>query len=624
MARPIRHFLEGTKRELQMIDSPSAIQDHAIIGDLHTVALVDVRGTIDFLCLPRIDGPTVFAFLLDRHAGSFTIAVKDQDCEYRQLYVPDTNVLITRVIGGAVAIEIMDFMVVGRDVKTPIIVRRISALRGRPGISIRCSPAFGYATVKHTASATPEGIVFVPADGSPSLSLISNTDLVVEAGMALSDFCISEGDSRDFVFGASCSSFPRLPAELAEYTRTHLALTIAFWKGWATRSTYRGRYREMVTRSSLTLKLLVSTDYGSIAAAATFGLPEASKGERNWDYRYSWIRDSSFAVYAFIRLGYIEEAIALMRWIRTCLEKGQREIGPLQPIYRLDGSPDMEERELTHFCGYRGAKPVRIGNAASTQLQLDIYGAFMDALYLTSKYGGQFPLDLWRSICDVIDWVCNNWRNPDEGIWEVRNGRQVLLHSRLMCWVAIDRAIRLATKRSLPCPLQRWDRARSAIHHSVVTDCWSDDLSSFVRGVKDHQVDASALMMPLLRFISARDPKWRSTQDRIEQQLVEDGLVFRYNPAQSPDGMRGHEGAFTACSFWFVECLARQGEVERAQLVFEKMLQYGNHVGLFSEEMSSKGEQLGNFPQALTHLALISAAISLDRALSGRPPKPWS
>jgi GH15 family glucan-1,4-alpha-glucosidase len=598
------------------------IEDHAIIGDLHTVALVDIKGTIDFLCFPRIDGPSVFATLLEAQAGSFGVTFDKRPRTYRQVYVPDTNILVTRVLADAEVIEIIDFMVIGQEVEEPIIVRRIVALRGKPRIRVRCEPAFGYAQVKHKTEAIAAGVDFVPADGGRTLSLISNVRLTIKKNAALAEFTLQRGESAEFIFGAKCRSLPRAASKVAATAEAWLADTTTFWRSWCARSTYRGRYRETVMRSALALKLLVSVDHGSIAAAATFGLPEASKGERNWDYRFSWIRDASFAVYAFIRLGYTDEAIAFMHWIGRCLEK-RGELGPLQPMYRMDGSPDIEEIELRHFGGYDGAKPVRIGNAAAQQLQLDVYGAFMDAVYLTSKYGGAVSLGGWQAVCQVIEWVCSNWEQPDEGIWEARNGKQVLLHSRLMCWVAVDRAIRLATKRSLPAPMRKWNLARSAIHRSIVKDFWNEDLQSFVRSAGSDEVDASTLMMPLVRFTGARDPKWRSTQVQIEKQLTEDGLVFRYRPGMSIDGLAGHEGAFTTCSFWLVECLARQGESSRAQLMFEKIIDYGNHVGLFSEEIGPGGQQLGNFPQALTHLALISSAFALDRALSGKS-EPWS
>jgi GH15 family glucan-1,4-alpha-glucosidase len=600
-----------------------AIGDHGIIGDLHTVALVDLRGTIDFLCLPRTDGPSVFASLLDSRAGSFSFAMDAGPRTYRQIYVPDTNILVTRILAAEEVVEIIDFMVIGQTVEEPVVVRRVVGIRGKPRIRMQCTPAFGYASVKHRAVKTRAGIEFRPQDGGRPLALTSSAKMTVRKSSAIAEFTVAAGETVDFVLGAQCASLPRTPAKVAPFAETALLYSGNYWRAWSARSTYRGRYREVMMRSALALKLLVSVDHGSIAAAATFGLPEAAAGERNWDYRFSWVRDSSFAVYAFIRLGYIEEAVAFMHWIAKCLEK-QTDIGPLQPMYRLDGSTDIEEKVLRNFRGYGGAKPVRIGNAAAQQLQLDVYGAFMDAVYLTSKYGGAVSLNGWQAVIRIIEWVCANWDRPDEGIWEPRNGKQVLLHSRMMCWVAVDRAIRLASKRSLPAPIREWSQARTAIHRSVAQDFWNKDLQSFVRSAGGDEVDASTLMMPLMRFMSARDPRWQTTQAQIEKHLTEDGLVYRYRPGMTIDGLPGHEGAFTTCSFWLVECLARQGETRRAQIMFEKILSYGNHVGLFAEEIGPGGEQMGNFPQALTHLALISSAFELDRALSGKTPEPWS
>ena len=601
----------------------SPIQDHAIIGDLHTVALVSLRGNIDFMCLPRLDGPSVFASLLDPHAGSFSVSFERDRWAYRQIYVPDTNVLVTRVLNEARVVEIIDFMVIGQDAEEPILVRRFVGLRGQVKARVRCHPAFGYAKVSHQVSADDSGLQFVPADGSHALTLISTAPLAIDGAAGESTFTISAGETVDFVFGARCPAFPSKRNDVAAYATERLAKTTAYWKAWSRKSTYKGRYQEVVMRSALALKLLVSVEHGSIAAAATFGLPEASKGERNWDYRFSWIRDASFAVYAFIRLGYIDEAVAFMHWLGRCLAVDCK-TGPLQPLYAMDGSSHIEEHILEHFSGYEKAKPVRVGNAAAGQLQLDIYGACMDAVYLTSKYGGALSLTGWQHVCKIIDWVIGNWQQPDEGIWEARNGRHCLLHSRLMCWVAVDRAIRLVTKRSLPAMLPEWNLARMAIHKSIVEDFWNEELQSFVRVIGDTEVDASTLMMPLVRFIGAGDPKWRSTQAQIEKQLTEDGLVHRYKPDQSVDGMPGHEGAFTTCSFWLVECLARQGEVDRAHLMFEKILDYSNHVHLFAEEIGADGRQLGNFPQALTHLALISSAFALDRALAGDSGGSWN
>src|SRR6185312_11468477 len=403
----------------------------------------------------------------------------------------------------------------------------------------------------------------------------------------------------------------------------HFAETATFWRSWIARSNYKGRWREMVNRSALLLKLLCSAEYGSLIAAPTFGLPEHMGGERNWDYRYTWLRDASFSLYAFIRLGFVEEAKAFTEWIRDRMhEDAQR--GPLQLMYHPDGRQKLDEVILDSLCGYENSRPVRIGNAAYQQLQLDIYGEFMDAVYLANKYGDGISHAGWTGLQRILDWLAKNWKRPDEGIWEVRGGAKEFLHSKLMCWVAFDRAVRLAAKRSLAGPTEKWRKIRDEINDYIYENYWSEKLKSFVQYKGAEAVDASVLLMPLMRFISPVDERWLLTMEAIERHLVEDTLVYRYDNTMAPiDGLRGEEGSFTACSFWYIECLARAHQTEKARLMFDKMLGYANHLGLYSEELGSSGEHLGNFPQAFTHLALISAATFLDRELSGHNNVPW-
>ncbi len=391
-----------------------------------------------------------------------------------------------------------------------------------------------------------------------------------------------------------------------------------YWRGWTSRTTYRGRWRETVHRSGLILKLLTSERFGSVVAAPTFGLPEVIGGGRNWDYRYTWIRDAAFTLYALIRLGYTDEAQAFVDWIGHRIEQGEEpEIGKLRVLYGVDGSCDLGEQSLGHLDGYCGSRPVRIGNGASGQLQLDIYGALMDAVYLATSTGARSPTTLWRSLTGIVDWVCGNWQRPDEGIWEFRGGQREFLHSRLMCWVGLDRAVRMARKRSLPAPLARWEEERDRIYDDIFDNFWSDERGAFVQAKGSQAIDAACLLMPLVKFISPVDPRWLSTLDAVRDHLADDALVRRYDVEKSAevDGLDGEEGSFTVCSFWYVECLARAGRVDEARLLFEKMLSYANHVGLYAEELGKAGDHLGNFPQALTHLALVSAAHALNEAL---------
>ena len=399
--------------------------------------------------------------------------------------------------------------------------------------------------------------------------------------------------------------------------------TARFWKTWIAKSKYKGRWREMVNRSALMLKLLISRKHGSLIAAPTFSLPESIGGVRNWDYRFTWLRDATFTLYALIRLGFVEETEAFIDWLKGRLSD-DAERGPLQVMYGIDGRQKLDELTLDHLCGYENSRPVRIGNAAYQQLQLDIYGEMMDSIYLANKYGDPISYAGWQDVQRILEWLGKNWQRPDEGIWEVRGGAKEFLHSRVMCWVAFDRALRLAEKRRFRDLSMHGNARGTKFDMTSFTNFWNDRLQSFVQAKGTRILDASALLMPMMRFISPVDPMWLSTMRAIESRLIEDTLVHRYEVERTHvDGLPGGEGSFTACSFWYVECLARAGDLEKAQLLFEKLLGYANHLGLYSEELGSNGQHLGNFPQAFTHLALISAATYLDRALSGTGETVW-
>lgn len=591
------------------------ISCYGIIGDLHTVALVGTDGSIDFMCFPNFDSPTIFAALLDdRKGGSFRLAPSMENVRLKQQYIPDSNVLLTRFLSDAGMAEVSDFMPILELGHAHDLVRRAKCIRGDLEFEMRCEPRFNYARSEHRIEKSKKEILFISRGADRTvLRLRSEVPLSVENGAAVARFRLRSGEKAAFIL--EDGSRKTSPSAAPGYVSDSFKQTMNFWRRWVRHSNYRGRWRETVNRSALVLKLLTSAQHGSVVAAPTFGLPEEIGGVRNWDYRYTWIRDASFTMYALMRLGYVTEATAFIRWIEA--RCGELRPGtPLQIMYGLDGRQDLRERQLRNLQGYKKSRPVRVGNAACSQLQLDIYGELMDSVYIHNKFGELISYDFWVHLTELINWVCRNWKRPDEGIWEVRGGRKQFLYSRVMCWVAIDRGMRLAQKRSFPAPLDKWQKVRDQIYRDVYQNFWDDELQSFVQYKGAKTVDASALLMPLVKFIGPNDPRWRSTLKVIGENLLEDSLVYRYNVLKGADtGFRGGEGTFSVCSFWNVECLARAGDLQQARFYFEKTLGYANHLGLFSEELGRDGEQLGNFPQALTHLGLISAAYYLDKAL---------
>ncbi|MBC3778482.1 glycoside hydrolase family 15 protein [Pseudomonas sp. SWRI99] len=592
----------------------SAIDAHGIIGDMRSAALVNNRGSVDFFCWPEFDSPSIFCSLLDTpEAGIFQLAPDLPGARREQIYLPDTNVLQTRWLSEQAVVEVTDLLPIGdHEDALPLLMRRVRVVSGSATFHLRCAVRHDYGRADTQAQWDDKDVTFSAAD-QPSLRLASDQRLTLDANAAVAQFTLKQNETAAFMLGASDD--PRFAAGAAELC---LQRTLLFWRGWIGQSNYRGRWREMVNRSALALKLLTSRKHGAILAAATFGLPETPGGERNWDYRYTWIRDASFTVYAFMRLGFVDEANHYMQWLRgrvsDCCGKPMK----LNILYAIDGRQELPETELTHLSGHGGATPVRIGNGAFEQIQLDIFGELMDAVYLVNKYGDAISHEGWKHVCEVVDQVCETWQTEDVGIWEMRGEQHHFLHSRLMCWVALDRAIRLASKRSLPAPFARWDQTRQAIYADIWDNFWNEERGHFVQYKGGTALDGSMLLMPLVRFVSAKDPRWLSTLAAIERSLVRDGMVYRYrNDDGNIDGLSGTEGAFAACSFWYVECLARAGQVEKAHLEFEQLLRYANPLGLYAEEFDSHGRHLGNTPQALTHLALISAASFLDRKLSG-------
>ncbi|HEX9417164.1 MAG TPA: glycoside hydrolase family 15 protein [Gaiellaceae bacterium] len=616
-----------TTRELQTVGwrttAPSMdylpIAEHGIIGDLHSIALVGTDGRIDWYCCPRFDSPSVFGAILDRNKGGlYRISPAADDWVPKQLYLPDTNVLITRFLTPGGVGEVQDFMPIGSgaSVHRHRLIRRVLGVRGEMRFQISVQPRFDYGRESHETVFHEAGVLF----RSPSLSLALETRIPLDFqdDGAFGEFTLRAGETATFVLEQVPETYvPRKYSE-AE-TRQAFEETVEYWRRWLAQCRYQGRWREILYRSALTLKLMTYRPTGAIVAAPTTSLPEHIGGVRNYDYRYTWIRDAAFSLYALLRLGFTEEATAFMDWLTERFrEPRPAEAGPLQIMYGIDGRGELEEEILEHLEGYRGSRPVRIGNAAADQLQLDIYGELIDSVYIYNNHASPIAHASWMDLTRIVDWVCDNWDQADEGIWEVRGGRQNFTYSRLMSWVAIERAIRIAIQRGLPSELSRWRAARDSIYHQIMAKGWNGEKQAFVQHYDTDTLDAGVLLMPLVKFIAPTDPQWLTTLDAITESLVSDSLVYRYDVGMSPDGLEGEEGTFSICTFWYVEALARAGRLEEARLAFEKMLTYANHLGLYAEEIGQTGEALGNFPQAFTHLALISAGHFLDRALSSR------
>ncbi len=602
------------------------ISEHGLIGDLQTAALVATDGTIDWFCCPRFDSPSVFASLLDADKGGyFRITPDARECVTKQLYFPDTAMLITRFMTEDGVGEVTDFMPIAPMHATDRhqLVRQLRVVRGSMRFVIDIKPRFDYGRAKHTLTPTEHGFVF-SADGMQlTLHPTGERDVavgdhgghsvqIIDNDLRLTS-TLHEGDTAGMVLESMGGPPHRIAAaEMQRLTED----TAKFWRTWVHQSTYRGRWREMVSRSAMTLKLMTYAPTGALVAAPTAGLPELTGGERNWDYRYTWIRDASFSVYALFGLGYAGEAAAFGQWVRDrVMEHDGDGANPLQIMYRVDGSSDLTEETLDHFEGWRGSRPVRIGNGASGQLQLDIYGEALDAMAKIDSRGLHPAHRGWQALSQMIDWLCDHWDQPEEGIWETRGGRKNFTYGRMQSWVALDRGIRLAEGLGRPADVTRWRRERDAVYEQVMAKGWHEGRRAFVQHYDTDVLDSSLLLMPLMGFVSPFDPMWLSTLDAMNAELVSDSLVYRYNPGASPDGLSGSEGTFSLCTFWYVDALARSGKLVEAELVFQKMHTYANHLGLYSEEIGVTGEQLGNFPQAFSHLSLINAAINLDYQL---------
>ncbi|GHB74008.1 glucoamylase [Streptomyces cirratus] len=607
------------------------IAEHGLIGDLQTCALVSSEGVLDWFCSPRFDAPSIFASLLDDSRGGYfaitadASAVSDDgpagnaEAVSHQLYLADTAVLVTRFLSPEGVGEVIDFMPV-RDPHTVTdrhqVVRVMRGVRGTARFSLACRPRFDYGRARHDLAFDGVTARFDGPGITAYLQALGPVDLEADGADVRASVTLAEGERAAVLLTVCDADGAPPPAANVQDTTEEFNDVRDFWHAWISRSTYRGRWQQMVNRSAITIKLMTYAPTGAPIAAATMGLPEQEGGERNWDYRYTWVRDASLSVRAMRALGFTDEANAFRSWLLRRLRDGGAPNGePLQIMYRVDGDPYLTEETLDHLEGWRGSRPVRSGNGAADQLQMDIYGEAVYALAQAGQVSNVIGYDDWLRCVALLDWLCDNWDRPDEGIWETRGGQKDFTYSRLMCWVALDRGIRQAVATARPGDLARWTAARDAILNQVMTLGWSEERQAFVQEYDNTVLDASLLLMPLVGFITPKDPRWLSTLDAMETELVSDSLVYRYDPAASPDGLQGSEGTFSLCSFLHVYALAKAGRVHQARYSFDKMLTYANHVGLFAEEVGLTGEQLGNFPQAFTHLALITAALALDSEL---------
>lgn len=657
------------------------IENYGLIGNMRTCALVATDGGLDYMCWPEFDSPSVFCRMLDKDKGGyFAISPnKNQNLTTKQQYLPSSNILQTRYLHEDGVLNLVDFFprpnskIVATQIRNEKVagakwnaiseratlkkwlVRRVECIRGAVDVDLEVFPAFNYAQDEHTTEVfSPKGsvkgecrqrVIFKskslalelnatidcdPLGESPALHFHKKNEKSPLGEGITTTFHLKEGQAVSFVLRDHTvdgeTDHEHITTALLDQVQFD---TQNFWFNWISKSKYKGGWREVVSRSLMILKLLTYEPTGAIIAAPTFSLPEDFGGVRNWDYRFSWVRDSSFTIYILLRMGFTEEAEAYMNFISDRFRYSRTKEGALPIMFSIRGDTDLPEIELNHLDGYRGSKPVRIGNGAASHKQLDIYGELMDGIYLYNKFGKPVSYDQWVSVREITDYVCTIWQEDDMSIWEVRGRTQNFVYSKIMLWVAVDRALRLAEKRCFPCPRRtEWLRIRDEIYEDVMQKGYNQEMQCFIQSYEENEVlDSAVLIAPLVFFIAPNDPRFTNTLERILKPpekggLTSTGLVYRYNWLMSDDGVGGREGAFSMCTFWLVEALTRAGAYDKKYLVkainiFENMLSFANHLNMFSEEIARSGEQLGNTPQAFSHLALISAAFNLDRITSG-------
>ena len=613
--------------ELTKDEQYPPIADYGLISDMHSCALVSKAGSIDWCCFPRFDSPAVFSRILDWHKGGYFQVAPREVRSVSRRYLPETNILETTFDTDTGVAKLTDFMPVHphpapeeptEESRGRQVARILECVSGNVRFMVECCPRFDYGTiVPHAVLSSPHA--GFAHGGADALSIYCSAPLQVVDGGFQAEGLLNAGEKLYSVV----THQPRLPVGRRSFTShdvdevdedevdRRLAKTRRFWEEWSSLCTYDGEYRDDVLRSALTLKALTYAPSGALLAAATTSLPEAIGGGRNWDYRFTWIRDASFALYGLFILGYTAEARAFKDWLEWSTAGRARD---LQIMYGLGGERRLTETELPELDGYRGSRPVRIGNNAYSQFQLDIYGEVLDSAHLYRKFGGEMDPDYWEYLQRVVAFVIEHWREPDDGIWETRAGRQHFVSSKVWCWVALDRAIKAAHALKLPGDVDLWREVRREIKGDILAKGYDAERGVFVQAYGSKLLDASNLLLPLVGFIRADDPRMRSTIEAIERELTSpQGFVYRYQGYN--DGLAGGEGAFTICTFWLADNLIALGQVERARDLFEKLRGCANDLGLFSEETDpDTGEMLGNFPQAFSHLGFINTAVQLHEA----------
>jgi GH15 family glucan-1,4-alpha-glucosidase len=597
------------------MSTSARIESYALIGDCRTAALVSVEGSVDWLCWPRFDSGACFAALLGTpEHGRWRIAPVDAVRRVRRGYRDDTMILETELETDEGVVVLTDFMPPADE--TSDLVRIVRCVRGRVRMCMELALRFDYGSVVPWVSRLDDGRLRAVA-GPDMVTLATDVELHGKDLTSVGEFVVAEGETRTFVLSWGPSHL--LPPDSTDPWRA-LERTDGFWREWASRCTYRGAWRTAVMRSLLTLKALTYAPTGGIVAAPTTSLPEAIGGTRNWDYRYCWLRDATLTLLALMDAGYVDEAAAWRDWLLRAAAGSPEQV---QIMYGLSGERMLREWELPWLPGYESSRPVRVGNAAHAQQQLDVYGEVMDALYQARLAGLPASREGWALQVALTNHVARVWREPDSGIWEVRGPPQHFTHSRVMAWVALDRGVRSIEEFGLEGPLEEWRTARQEIHADVCARGYDERQGAFVQAYGSDLLDASLLMLPLVGFLPADDPRVRGTIACIEQRLVEDGLVLRYDSAETRDGLPPGEGAFLACSFWLADGYVMQGRHADATALFERLLALCNEVGLLAEEYdAARGRLCGNFPQAFSHVALLSTAFNLARSEARRTPRP--